>query len=53
MNILGRISVFVFYTIGVLLVAVPFFVAAIIAIVAYPFVAIYKDIVSSFKNNKC
>ena len=53
MNILGRIFVFVFYTIGVLLVTVPFFVAAIVAIVTYPFVAIYKDIVSSFKNNKC
>lgn len=53
MNILGRIFVFVFYTIGVLLVAVPFFVAAIIAIATYPFIAIYKDIVYSFKNNKC
>ena len=44
MRVFKRIFVFLFYTIGTLLIAVPFFMAAIVAIIAYPIIVIFSDI---------
>lgn len=44
MNIFQRIFVFLFYTIGTLLIAVPFFMAAIVTIIAYSIIVIFSDI---------
>ena len=44
MNIFQRILVFLFYTIGILLIAVPVFIAAIVAIISYPIIVIFSDI---------
>ena len=44
MSVLKSLFVFLFYTIGILLIAVPFFIVSVVAIIAYPLLVIYKDI---------
>ena len=52
MSVLKRLFVFLFYTIGILLIAVPFFMASIIAFLTYPFVVIAGDILAAFGLKK-
>lgn len=52
MNIFQRILVFLFYTIGILLVAVPVFMVAVVLVVAYPLAVIYKDILEALGFKK-
>lgn len=44
MRVFKRTLVLLLYIVGMLLIAVPFFIVAIVAIITYPIIVIFSDI---------